>query len=112
MKLNEIYDEYNKNFSRGILPYTKCMNCGKVYYYPRDSCPACGKGDLKIMQSAGQGTVYSYTKFNNGFYGIISFSEGFRAYMDISGNNPEIGIEVDIKFKKIRDNLLPYAELK
>jgi len=112
MKLAEIYNEYNKNFLKGTMPYIKCFNCGKVYYYPRNNCPACGGENLEIMESSGNGTIYSYTEFNNGFYGIISFNEGFRAYMDISGNNPEIGKEIQIKFKKIKDNILPYAELK
>ncbi len=112
MRLVEIYNEYNKNFLDGAMPYIKCINCGKAYYYPRDNCPICGSGNLEIKQSSGNGTIYSYTKFNNGFYGIISFSEGFKTYMDITGDDPEIGMEIQVKFKKINDNLLPYAELK
>lgn len=112
MKLNEIYTAYNYSFSKDVLPYIKCQHCGNIYYYPRDNCPFCGGSAIEIMQSSGKGEIYSFTEFNKGYYGIISLNDGFRVYMDISGNNPEIGLEIHVKFKNINGNVLPYAEIE
>jgi uncharacterized OB-fold protein len=112
MKLDEIYMEYNREFENNAMPYTKCENCGNVYYYPRNLCPVCGSSNIEVKKSSGKGEIYSYTEFNGGFFGIISFKEGFRAYMDIQGENPDIGKEIKVKFKYINENILPYAQIK
>ena len=38
-----------------------CAACGKTHYYPRALCPHCLSADTQWRESAGQGTIYSYS---------------------------------------------------
>jgi uncharacterized OB-fold protein len=109
MKLDDIYLEYDNKFRENKLPYIKCKNCGHKYYYPRAICPECNSGDIEILESSGNGEIYSYTEINGNIFGIVSLEEGFKLYMDISGKNIKTGENVKIMFKLYKDKLLPYA---
>ena len=109
MKIDNIYNEYDKIFASNKMPFIKCKTCDKAYYYPRNVCPFCGSSNIEIMRSSGTGEIYSFTEFKGGFYGIIKFPEGFCAYMDIDGDNIVIGRNIIIKFLEIDGKILPYA---
>lgn len=38
-----------------------CHDCEKPIHYPRIACPHCGGDDLGWQESAGRGTIYSFT---------------------------------------------------
>ena len=109
MKIEDVYNEYDRMFASSNMPFIRCKKCGKAYYYPRTVCPFCGSSSIEIIKSSGTGEIYSCTEFNGGFYGIIKFKEGFGAYMDIEGNNIVNGRNIIIKFREISGKILPYA---
>lgn len=43
------------------LALPKCDDCGRMHSYPRSWCPHCGSEALTWTDTAGRGTVYSYT---------------------------------------------------
>ena len=38
----------------------RCVDCGNIYFYPRDICPACFSRNTDWMQSSGRGTVHTF----------------------------------------------------
>ncbi len=43
---------------------TKCENCGRIYFPPREVCPTCHResiGKMKDVELSGDGTIESYT---------------------------------------------------
>ena len=111
MRIDEIFNEYDKMFVSNKMPFIKCKMCGRNYYYPRTVCPFCGGSNIEIASASGTGEIYSCTEFNHGFYGIIKFQEGFGSYMDIDGNIVSTGRKIHVKFKEIKGKVLPYAFL-
>ncbi|TRM79804.1 hypothetical protein DJ522_09295, partial [Sulfolobus sp. F3] len=98
MRLDEIILTYLDYFNKEKLPYIKCNNCGYVFYYPRAICPKCLSDRLSVMESKGEGEIYSETKFNDGkgeitIVSLIKLDEGFTIYANVIANNPS---EVDI----------------
>ncbi len=108
MDLKEIYQVYNEKFNDKKLPYIECNNCKYNFYYPRNVCPKCGSYNIKINESNGNGTIYSYTVMNKSTWAIVSLNEGFKMYMNIYGNNPEINKKIKIIFE---DSKLPCGEI-
>src|ERR1700729_4522332 len=76
------------------LAYQVCLACGQVVFHPRRHCTGCLGGGLEWRDSAGFGTVYTFTVIRqNGqpFFraripyvvGLIDVDEGFRMVADI-----------------------------
>ncbi|ACP37625.1 Zn-ribbon domain-containing OB-fold protein [Saccharolobus islandicus] len=109
MNLNEIIQTYYEYFNKEKLPYIKCTNCGHVFYYPRAICPKCLSNKLSIMESKGEGEIYSETKFVNEkgqvtIVGLIKLEERFMIYANILTNRLEevsIDKKVKVKFKEV-----------
>ncbi len=112
MSLDEIMQAYLDYFNKEKLPYMKCNNCGYVFYYPRAICPKCSSDRLSIMESRGEGEIYSETKFINErgeltIVGLIRLDEGFTIYANILTNNPndvDIHKRVKVIFKEVTKN--------
>ena len=71
------------------LMYQQCSTCNAVQTFPRSLCSACGSTQLEWKESAGQGTILSYTEVHRGpsvafkpdqpyLLAIIEMNEGFR----------------------------------
>jgi hypothetical protein len=45
----------------GRLLVQRCATCGSHQHYPRSICTTCGSTNLTHVETAGRGTVYSYT---------------------------------------------------
>jgi uncharacterized protein len=60
----------NKSFfdaaSNGKLLIKKCSACGEHHYYPRAICPHCFSDQTSWTESAGHGTIYSYSVMRRG----------------------------------------------
>ena len=77
------------------LTYQVCAGCGQVVFYSRRHCTGCVTGaPLERRDSAGRGTVYSFTVIRGNphpFFaarlpyviGIIDLDEGFRMIAEI-----------------------------
>ncbi|MBN9409895.1 MAG: Zn-ribbon domain-containing OB-fold protein [Burkholderiales bacterium] len=45
----------------GRLLLKHCAGCGQYHFYPRAICPHCFSEDTHWKESAGQGTIYSFS---------------------------------------------------
>lgn len=53
--------EYWKGAEEGKLLFQKCNSCGAVQFPPRYHCATCWEADLDWSESAGTGTVETFT---------------------------------------------------
>lgn len=59
--LSGLADKFNAGLVEGKLLIQSCNSCGKPNMYPRYRCPFCQSNDLHFVESAGKGTLLSYT---------------------------------------------------
>ncbi len=105
------------------LVYQQCSACDAVQTFPRASCAACGDSALTWKESAGFGTVLSFTEVHRGpslafkpdqpyLLGIVQMNEGFRLMTNIRGCAATVDMPVRIAFEPRGDQgrLVPVAE--
>src|ERR1700753_2304232 len=79
------------------LTYQVCASCGEVIFFPRRHCPGCLGVDTEWRDSAGGGTVYTYTVIRQHgqpyfrsrlpyVLGFIDLDEGFRMLAEIDAD--------------------------
>lgn len=77
----------NKAAARNRLAYMECAACGEAYYYPRPLCPFCMSEETHWRESAGEGTIYSYsiTEKEEGLHvlAFVYLQEGFSVMSNI-----------------------------
>jgi len=99
------------------LIYQVCAACGEIIFYPRRHCTGCLSMDLHWHDSAGSGTVYTYTVIRQHglpyfrsrlpyVVGFIDLDEGFRLMAEIDA--PPDGIRVR---QRVTVSWEDYAEL-
>ena len=82
------------------LTYQVCRACSGVVFYPRAHCTHCTSTDLEWRDSAGSGTIYTYSIVRDnrvpGFAELVPYvvayvdvDEGFRMLTRI------VGVDVD-----------------
>ena len=109
----------------GRLALPRCTACGHVFYYVRQMCPRCGGRDLAEQDSAGRGTVFSFTHVAVSFYGaswedqlpytviLVDLDEGPRMLSRLIGEGGErlrVGDRVKLNFVTVEGHKLPYFE--
>lgn len=57
----------------GRLELQRCAACGKVWFYPRPACVACGAAQYTWIVASGRGTLHSFSIVHR------APSEAFRA---------------------------------
>ncbi len=96
---------------------SKCLQCGEVFFPMRVICPKCRrKGKLEPIKFSGNGKIMSYSvihtptdEFKNispYAVAIIELEEGAKItsqIVDCNTDNIEIGQEVELVFRKIRE---------
>ena len=101
----------------GRLLIAECATCGKVHHYPRPFCPHCWSEDVRPVQAAGTGTLYTYsTVYVNDLApfadrlpyvaAIVELVEGPRLMTTIEGVAPEqlrVGMPVTAFFRPVDD---------
>jgi uncharacterized protein len=86
------------------LTYQVCRACGQVVFHPRRHCTCCTSGDLEWRDSAGAGTVYTFTVIRqNGhpffraripyLVGLIDLDEGFRMLAEIAADPDAVQVD-------------------
>jgi uncharacterized OB-fold protein len=86
------------------LTYQVCRACGQVVFHPRRHCPGCLGGELEWRDSAGRGTVYTFTVIRRSgqpFFrdripyvvGLIDLDEGFRMMAEIAADPQKVRID-------------------
>ncbi len=103
-----------------VIRYQACGACGRVQYFRRDFCAACGATELADQAASGEGTVYATSLVARAAtpetrahvpYNIVLVDtiEGFR--MMAHGDNAlAIGDHVSARFVTFAGRLVPYFE--
>lgn len=108
----------------GRLALPRCTACGHVFYYPRQMCPRCGGRELGEVDSAGRGTVFSFTHVAVSFYGaswddqlpytviLVDLDEGPRMLSRLIGDSAglRVGDRVRLNLVTVEGHKLPYFE--
>jgi uncharacterized OB-fold protein len=111
----EFWDATNE----GRLLLRHCRSCDEVHYYPRPFCPSCWSDDVDWVESAGTGTVYTYsTIFRNDLppfpeqvpyvAAIVELDEGPRMMtrlVETDGVDLSIGMRVEATFAELTDEI-------
>ena len=106
----------------GKLLVQVCRQCQARIFAPRKRCPQCWSSDLGWIESAGRGTVYTFSTAYSGVepkfadelpYTIayVDLAEGIRMMTRIVGCDPAelaIGMEVEVVFHDRDGFRLPY----
>lgn len=103
--------------SRYNLIGTKCGNCGKVHFPPREICPNCHRKSIGKMEKthlSGEGTVISYSIVHDAPHSfemlkpyavaIIEVEDGERLtapIIDCPPSEVKIGMKVEAAFRKL-----------
>lgn len=92
---------------RGILPIQKCNGCGALHHPPRPMCGECRSQDLGFVESAGQGTVHTFTVIRHPQFpgydfpivaALVELEEGVRMMTNVVDCDPadvHIGMAVE-----------------
>lgn len=66
--------------NEGRLVVKHCTACGKAHHYPRDICPHCLSDATEWRDSAGTGTLYSFSTMGQGdaayTFAFVTLDEG------------------------------------
>jgi uncharacterized OB-fold protein len=107
--------------ARGELLFQRCGSCGRPNFDPPLLCRHCGSRDLSWEQSAGNGTVYSWTVVwrpqQPSFVvpyapAIVDMDEGYQMLANIVGCDVAdlaVGMRVAVEFHPVSDGFaIPY----
>ncbi|MDX1376475.1 MAG: Zn-ribbon domain-containing OB-fold protein [Burkholderiales bacterium] len=47
--------------AEGRLELQRCAACGRVWFFPRPACVACGATDYAWLRASGRGTLHSFS---------------------------------------------------
>lgn len=102
------------------LTYQACGACGEIIFHPRRHCTNCLSTDLRWHDSAGGGTIYTYTVIHQHglpFFraklpyvlGFIDLDEGFRllAEIDAAPDAVQVGQRVTVAWEDHADLAVP-----
>ena len=106
------------------LIYQYCTSCNKAQFYPRSICLACHGSSLEWRESAGNGTVCSFTEVLRAptkafkemapyVIALVDLDEGFRMMVNGVGNSSGIAIGARTKtvFMEVEGVVLPQGAL-
>lgn len=110
---------------QGRLVVQECRGCGRSQHPPMPACPHCHGTDLGWRQTAGTGTVYTYTVVRHPTHvaladavpyvvALVELAEGPRLVTGITGCPPEqvsVGMPVTVVFRQVTGEVtLPWFE--
>ena len=102
------------------LTYQVCASCGTVVFHPRRLCTGCLDSKLEVRESAGAGTVYTFTVIRQHGHpyfrgklpyvvGFIDLDEGFRmlAEIDVPPGEAAVGQRVTLGWEDSPELAVP-----
>ena len=91
---------------QGRLLLKQCIACGQVHHYPRDICPFCLDEATRWVESAGTGTLYSFSTMGQGeaayTLAMVTLDEGVTLMTNLVECDParaRIGDRVRVLFQ-------------
>lgn len=101
----------------GRLLVQRCADCGAYVFVPQPLCTRCTGARLEWVESAGRGSLYSYTVVHRPqrpefavpyVVAIVELDEGFFLLTNLVDCLPErieIGMRVEVAFRKMSDEI-------
>ena len=101
----------------GRLTYQRCDDCGKPFFRPEIACPHCLSQAWTWRDSAGQGTLYSFSvahrsptpAFSAPFvFALVDLDEGYSMFSNLIGmeiDDVRIGLRLQVVFHPVSDEL-------
>ncbi len=96
---------------------TKCENCGRIYYPPRNLCPECRRrSKMKEIELGDEGTILSYSivydapdnfKFSKPYVvALIQLENGAKVLSQVACDpkDVKIGMKVRAAFRKFGED--------
>jgi uncharacterized OB-fold protein len=91
---------------RFLLP--RCRACEQPFWYPRKICPNCMSSDVELVESPGEGVVYTFSilrRSPTGPYalGYVTLDEGpavLTNFVDVTPEELKIGMRVKVRFQQ------------
>lgn len=130
----KIGDEFMEHLENGVIPATKCKECGKKYYPPRADCQKCIDSEMEWIELDTTGEVLAYTQINvpgehfqnftllnqEGFVpipiGILSLGDDepnlFGWIVDHDVEDIEVGMELEASVEKVEAERLPVGLIR
>ena len=114
-KVNDFVDYLEK----GKVMYTRCKDCGLVFFPPRADCYQCLTSNMEWAEVSGNGKLISYSKLEYapiGFGDDLPYSIALLDYGDykvfgrLANDIPENDIQVGMEMKT-EVNTLPNGQL-
>lgn len=99
----------------GRLTYQRCIDCGHVWFPPELVCTSCLSRSVEWCDSAGLGTVYSFSIAHRepspnfpvpSVFAVIDVDEGYAMFSSVVGCDPydvTIGMRVEVVFQPVTD---------
>jgi len=109
-KVNDFVDYMEK----GKVMYTRCKDCGLVFFPPRADCYQCLTSNMEWLEVSGNGKLISYSKLEYapvGFGDDLPYSIALLDYGDykvfgrIASDIPDEKIQVGMEMKTEVNNL-------
>ena len=106
--------------AEGRLLYQRCAPCGTAVFNPAPICPSCRSRDLVWTESAGAGSIYSWTVAHRPMTAsytapyapiIVDLDEGYQMVSNLIGCPVDVvavGLRVEVEFHSIGPMTLPY----
>jgi uncharacterized OB-fold protein len=124
-RANEDSRKYWDGCNAGKLLFQRCNRCGKAQFYARAICRHCHEADLRFEESAGLGSVHSFSlvfrppspAFQDDvpyFIVLVDVDEGFRMMSNLPGAEPskvKIGSRVKVAFEARGEQKIPQFRL-
>lgn len=124
MKINRVapienYDSehYWEGLRQGKLLIQRCKSCGTLRHPPQPMCECCQSTEWDTIESAGKGTLYTYTVMHYpeippfdypNVIVLIDLEEGVRIVSQMEGCKPEaleIGMPVEMTIKEVQEGM-------
>lgn len=107
--------------TRHELLYQRCVSCSRPTFNPAAVCRWCGSAEMDWQQSAGEGSIYSWTvawrpqrpTFQTPYVAIIvDVDEGYQMLSNLIGCEPDeahAGMRLRVDFHDVGGGItLPY----
>ncbi|NEW28736.1 Zn-ribbon domain-containing OB-fold protein [Nocardia cyriacigeorgica] len=89
------------------LTFQRCAGCAEAVWPAHSYCPYCSSPELAWEESAGRGTVYSFSTVMRGptpvwasitpyTVGFVQMAEGYLLFAQIEGDPESIAIDQDV----------------
>ena len=112
-------NDFIKYLEQGKVCGTRCIDCGMVFFPPRNDCYQCLSSNIEWFEIEGSGELLTYSRLQ---YAPIGFEEdlpytlavldfgGYKVFGRISADIEDKDIEVGMKMK-VAANELPNGQL-